>query len=241
MRTRIAALSPKDAVAVPSLAATAACLSTWAGGLLFGGDGVAGLRFRHAGGCLPRSRDHLGRHDSFGVDQGLCFVPSCPVNVPKVSRGCRTAVFDAHAAGAYGPAHGASVDSPPPPEMRQRGQSVPAGASPRTVPECVTIPDAAPGRRQPQATTAAPVPDSRRLSGCPVWPRWLPTHRPRAAPNGVSVPLAPRRHQNRMFSSLAAKGSAVRLAPRHYRIAAAITASASGSRAVVTGRLPPKP
>ena len=177
-------VAPKDAVAVPSLAATAACLATWAGGLLFGDDGVTGLRCRHARGCLPRSRDHLGRHDSFGFDQGLCFVPSCPVNVPKVSRGCRPAVFDAHAAGAYGPAHGASVDSPPPPEMRQRGQSVPAGASPRTTPECVTIPEAAPGRRQPQATTAAPVPDSRRLSGCPVWPRWLPTHRPRAAPNG---------------------------------------------------------
>ncbi len=59
-------------------------------------------------------------------------VPSCPVNVPKVSRGCRAAVFDAHAAGAYRPAHGASVDSPPSPEMRRRGQSVPdTGASPR--------------------------------------------------------------------------------------------------------------
>ena len=103
------------------------------------------------------------------------------------------------------------------PEMRRRGQSVPAGASPRTTPECVTVPEAAPERRQPQATTAAPAPDSRRLSGCPVWPRWLPTHRPRAAPNGVSVPLAPRRHQKRMFSSLAAAALHADLAPRHYR------------------------
>ena len=78
----------------------------------------------------------------------------------------------------------------------------------------------APGRRQPQAT-AAPVPDSRRLSGCPVWPRWLPTHRPRAAQNGVSLPLAPRRHQNRMLSSLGAVALQRRLAPRHYRIRAA--------------------
>ena len=78
MRTRIAALSPKDAVAVPSLAATAACLSTWAGGLLFGGDGVTGLRFRHARGCLPRSRDHLGRHDSFDFDQGLLLSRRAP-------------------------------------------------------------------------------------------------------------------------------------------------------------------
>ena len=227
-------VAPKDAVAVPSLAATAACLATWAGGLLFGGDGVTGLRFRHARGCLPRSRDHLGRHDSFGFDQGLCSVPSCSATFPKVSRSCRPAVFDAHAAGAYGPAHGASVDPPPPPEMRRRGQSVPAGASPRTSPECVTIPEAAPGRRQPQATAAAPVPDSRRLSGCPVWPRWLPTHRPRAAPNGVSVPLAPRRHQNRMFSSLAAAALHADLAPRHYRKPAPARAVA----VVVTGRMP---
>ena len=78
MRTRIAALSPKDAVAVPSLAATAACLATWAGGLLFGDDGVTGLRFRHARGCLPRSRDHLGRHDSFGFDQGLLLSRRAP-------------------------------------------------------------------------------------------------------------------------------------------------------------------
>ena len=78
MRTRIAALSPKDAVAVPSLAATAACLATWAGGLLFGGDGVSGLRFRHARGCLPRSRDHLGRHDSSGFDQGLLLSRRAP-------------------------------------------------------------------------------------------------------------------------------------------------------------------
>ena len=106
MRTRIAALSPKDAVAVPSLAATAACLATWAGGLLFGVDGVTGLRFRHARGCLPPPRDRLGRHDSFGFDQGLCLVPSCPVNVPKVSRGRRAAASGCHLQPSHaGPAH----------------------------------------------------------------------------------------------------------------------------------------
>ena len=35
------------------------------------------------------------------------------------------------------------------------------------IPECRNIPEAAPGRRQPQATATAPLPDSRRLSGPP--------------------------------------------------------------------------
>ena len=55
MRTRIA-VQPQDAVAVRSLAATAACLATWAGGLLFGVDGVAGLLLRHAGDASPAPR-----------------------------------------------------------------------------------------------------------------------------------------------------------------------------------------
>ena len=42
--------APKDAVAVPSLAATAACLATWADGLLFGDDGVLAA-------VLPHDRD----------------------------------------------------------------------------------------------------------------------------------------------------------------------------------------
>ena len=37
-------------------------------------------------GCLPGPRDRLGRLDSLGFDQGLCFVPSRPASFPKVSR-----------------------------------------------------------------------------------------------------------------------------------------------------------
>ena len=43
--------------------------------------------------------------------------------------------------------------------------------------------------------------------------------------SGVSVPLAPRRHQKRMFSSLAAAALHPDLAPRHYRIFAVETAA----------------
>ena len=39
---------------------------------------------------LPRSPRQ------FGFDQGLCSVPSCPVNVPKVSRGRRAAASGCH-------------------------------------------------------------------------------------------------------------------------------------------------
>ena len=82
MRTRIAAHGPNDAVAVPSPAATAACLATLAGGLLFGANGVAAAVVV----CLPdnptqdasRSRDLLGRRDSVGFDQGPCWSRRAP-------------------------------------------------------------------------------------------------------------------------------------------------------------------
>ena len=55
--------------------------------------------------------------------------------------------------------------------------------------------------------------------------------------NGVSVPPAPRRHQNRMFSSLAAAALHADLASRHYRMSAA----PGGAPDVVTGRRPRRP
>ena len=148
-------------------------------------------------------------------------VPSCPVNVPKVSRGCRAAVFDAHAAGAYGPAHGASVDSPPSPEMRRRGQSVPdTGASPRRLRNAV----ASRKRHLGVVSRKLRLPRPRRIpADCPVarsgrdGSRPTAPRRPQTAGN---IHLAPRRHQKRMFSSLAAIALQRRLAPRHYRIAA---------------------
>ena len=40
-------------------------------------------------GCLPGHRNYLERHDSLGFDAGRLLVPSCPANVPEVSRGRR--------------------------------------------------------------------------------------------------------------------------------------------------------
>ena len=166
-------------------------------------------------------------------------VPSCPASFPKVSRSCRPAVFDAHAAGAYGPAHGASVDSPPSPEMRRRGQSVPdTGASPRRLRNAV----ASRKRHLGVVSRKLRLPRPRRIpADCPVARSGRDGSRPTAPgrpQTAGNIHLAPRRHQKRMFSSLAAIALQRRLAPRHYRFAAAATASATGSRAVVTGRMP---
>ena len=109
-------VAPKDAVAVPSLAATPACLATWAGGLLFGADGIAGLRFRYARGCLPRPRDRLGRRDRSGFDQGLLLSR----RAPRVSEGLAK------------PPHCRALRFAPVAPHGARGESVPdAGASPR--------------------------------------------------------------------------------------------------------------
>ena len=101
---------------MPSLAATAACLATWAGGLLFGADGIAGLRFRYARGCLPRPRDRLGRRDRSGFDQGLLLSR----RAPRVSEGLAKLP------------HCRALRFAPVAPRGARGESVPdAGASPR--------------------------------------------------------------------------------------------------------------
>ena len=75
----------------------------------------------------------------------------------------------------------------------------------------------APRRRQPQATATAPA---GFPPGCPVsrsdrdGSRPTAPGRPQTAGN---IHLAPKRHQKRMISSLAAAGRNADLAPRHYR------------------------
>ena len=119
---------PCDAVAVPSLAATPACLATWAGGLLFGADGVARLRFRHARGCLPRPRDRLARHDRSGFDQGLLLSRRAPRVVRRSREAAALPCPDVTYSHFLRP--GASVDPPLQPEMRRHGASVPTGCIP---------------------------------------------------------------------------------------------------------------
>ena len=149
-------------------------------------------------------------------------VPSCPASHQMVSRSRRPAVFDAHAAGAYVPAHGASGRfAPVAPKSAWRIRARCRCISPAT-PECASIPEAAPRRRQPRAMAAPPTPDSRRPSGLPVCRSGLRLRRHQGgSKDGFRIAPAPRRHHHRVFSSLAAAALQRRLAPRHYRIARA--------------------
>ena len=221
MRTRIAACSPKDAVAVPSLAATAACLATWASGLLFGVDGIADYRFRHARECLPLSRDRLGRRDSPGFDQGLCLVPSCPASFLKVSRGRRLPCAGCPSEPACGRLAHPSIHPCPPVDraawrIRADGVHLPMRSA-------ILEHRASRGTW----TSAAASYGCRARAGLPPAVcrpvcRASPPDNVAAGPqtDGVRLHPAPRRHQKRMFSSLAAAGRNADLAPRHYRIAA---------------------
>ena len=112
----------------------------------------------------------------------FCCVPSRPANVPNVSRGRRLPCVWMSLPPVFVNDLTHPVDSPPSSQKsawRIRAQC--RCISPAT-PECRNIPEAAPGRRLPQAMVAAPAPDSRRLSGLPVWSRWLPTGHHRATP-----------------------------------------------------------
>ena len=158
----------------------------------------------YSGGCLPCCRDRLARHDKSGFDQGLSPAPSCPESRQKVSRGCRPAVFDAPAAGAYGPTHGASVDSPPPPRDRAvwRIRAQCRCISPAT-PKCRSIPEAASGRRPPSYGSPRPC---RIPAGCLALASLVgmaPDRPPKGGPRTPArIAPAPQRHQRRVLSSL---------------------------------------
>ena len=159
--------------------------STWAAGLLFGADGVAGLRFlRHGRGCLPRPRDRLGRHDSLGFDAG--HLP-CPVVPREHSRSLARpppAGCDVHV--ARDRAHDASGSiRPRRPSIERHGASVPTRVHlppqlrhTRVSRNCAS----APGRRHPRAMDAAPAPDFHRPAGLPVCRDGSRQRRHRAAP-----------------------------------------------------------
>ena len=98
------------------------------------------------------------------------------------------------------------------------------GASPHAIRNTWRAGRVAPGRRQPQATAAAPVPDFHRPSVVQSVGRHLPTTWPRGHKWTASDYT---RHQGgtkkRMLSSLAAAGRNADLAPRHYRDSAIAT------------------
>ena len=145
-------------------------------------------------------------------------VPSCPVNVPKVSRGCRTAVLDAPCCPSTG---GTSFPIRPPPPFDRVACPCRRGASPHVIRDtCASrvVWHLGCGCRKLRLPRPCRIP-----AGCPV-SRSVEVASDHTAiqrrQNGVSVPPAPRWHQNRMFSSLAAAALHADLAPRHYRTSA---------------------
>ena len=206
---RIAALSPKDAAAVPSLAATAACLATWAGGLLFGVDGVAATvsLYRMAGDAsLAAATTSLAA--TVRLRSRTSLVPSCPASLPKVSRGCRAAASGCSLTADPVTAWPIRLDSPLPPEMRRHGASVPTGASPHANRDTRHR-----GSRGTWVSSAASY-GCRARAGfppavwlLPVWSEWLPTGHLRAAPNasenGTGTKAAPEQNAQQPCRSCA--------------------------------------
>ena len=197
--------------------------STWAAGLLFGADGVA----------VTVSVDRTARDASLATAttsrattvsasmQDAFSVPSCPANVPEVSRGRRLPYLMSTTPVIGRMAH--RVRSAPA-ARRSSGMAHPC---PRG---CISRPQvhhtrvsrdrgSAPGRRHPRAMDAAPAPDFHRLSGLTSLSGWLPTTLPQGSSHmAATIASAPKRHQNNLVSTLAAAALKADLAPRHYRI-----------------------
>ncbi len=155
-----------------------------------------------------------------------CFVPSCPASRQMVSRSCRPAVSDAPCCPSTS---GTSFPIRP---RRLTCGNVANPCQPVHLPGPVQ--NALPFQKRHLDV------DDRKLrlprpcripAGCPV-ARSVEVASDHTAiqrrQNGVSVPLAPSRHQKRMFSSLAAAALLVDLAPRHYRISATAQGAACG-------------
>ena len=130
-------VKPLDAVALPSLAATAACRSRHGPTASCSAPMASRLRclMTVRPGCLPGHRDRLGRHDSLGFDAGLLLRPVVPcerskrlARPPPAVSGCpprpRSGVLAQH-----------PLDSPLPPVDRTAWRiRAHAGASPAATP-----------------------------------------------------------------------------------------------------------
>ena len=197
--------------------------STWAAGLLFSADGVAVTVSvdRTAGDASLATATTSNATTVSASMQDAFSVPSCPANVPEVSRG-RRLPYSMSTTPAIGRlAHPVRFA---PTARRSSGMAHPC---PRG---CISRPQvhhtrvscdrgSAPGRRHPRAMAAAPAPDFHRLSGLTSLSGWLPTTPPQGGSNmGATIASAPKRHQNYLLITLAAAALQADLAPRHYRI-----------------------
>ena len=202
-------VKPLDAVALPSLAATAACLIRHGPTASCSAPMASRLRclVTVRPGCLPGHRDYLTRHDSLGFDAGRLL---CPLVPRERSRGLARpppAVSDVHI--ARDRAHGASGSiRPRRPSIERHGASVPTRVHlppqlrhTRVSRNCAS----APGRRHPRGygcrahTGFPPAVWSPSLSG------WLPTTPPQGGSHmAATIASAPTRHQRNLVSPTSA-------------------------------------
>ena len=196
-------------------------------------------------GCLPGHRDYLTRHDSPGFDAGRLLRPLVPREHSRSLARPPPAVSDGHV--ARDRAHGASGSiRPRRPSVERHGRSVPTR---------VHLPPQLRHTRVPRklrfGTWASPSTRyvRRARTGFPpaVWSPslsgWLPTTPPQGGSHmAATIAPAPKRHQRKIVSTLAATARKADLAPRHYRIAPPgdrlrkTPSAAFGRRPAVTGR-----
>ena len=198
--------------------------STWAAGLLFGADGAAVTvsldRTARDASPATATTSHAttvpaSMRDAFSV-------PSCPANVPEVSRGRRLPYLMAMSPASGHMAH--RVRSAP----AARRSSAMADPCPRGCISRRSFRHTRVSRKLRFGTWASPSTSyvRRARTGFPpaVWSPslsgWLPTTPPQGGSHmAATIAPAPKRHQRKIVSTLAATAQKADLAPRHYRIA----------------------
>ena len=180
---------------------------------------------------------------SASMQDAFC-VPSCPANVPEVSRGRRLPCLDVHPARNRAPGASGSI-RPRRPSIKRRGASVPTRVHLPTQVRHTRVSRHAHWHLgvgihelwRRACTGFPPAVWSPSLSG------WLPTTPPQGGSHmAATIAPAPKRHQRNLLITLAAAARKADLAPRHYRIAPPgdrprkTTSAASRRRPVVTGR-----
>ena len=163
-------VKPLDAVALPSLAATAACRTRHGPPASCSAPMASRLRYLvtvYGPGCLPGHRDYLKHHDRLGFDAGRLLCPLVPRGRSRGLARPPPAVSDVHAARDRTLGASGSI-RPRRPSTERHGVSVPTRVHlpPRLRHTRVSRRCAlAPRRRHPQAMAPRP----RRIStGCLV-------------------------------------------------------------------------
>ena len=241
-------VKPLDAVALPSLAATAACRTRHGPPASCSAPMVSRSR------CLltvrPGDASQATATTSNATTvsasmQDICRVPSRPANIPEVSRGRRLpyAMSTPPAIGRM--AHRVRFA---PTARRSSGMAhpCPRGCISRRKSTILAYRATAVrhlGVAIHELWIPAPAPDFHRLSGLTSLSEWLPTTLPKGSSHmAATIAPAPKRHHRNLVITLAAAAFKADLAPRHYRIAPPgdmprkAPSAASGHRPVVTGR-----